>query len=91
MSSIIFTPDQLKQLKKMVKPVVTPKTEDTRLMKVGVSKKGKGYMVANRTAVFERQVRTFLHLLEQKVTIKDLKDVIDSIERINMGLVETSI
>jgi hypothetical protein len=91
MGSIIFTPDQLKQLKKIAKPAIEPKTEDKRVMKIGVSVKGKGYMVANRTAIFERQVRTFLYLLEQKVTIKDVKDVIDSIERINMGLVETSV
>jgi len=87
MAKLIFTDEQLKALGKYKKPV-TKKVEDNRLIKVGVSKNGKGYMVSNRTAMFERQVKTMIYLLENKVTIKQLEETLDSIERINMGILD---
>ena len=86
MGKIIFTPEQLKALGKLEKPTPIAKTVDDRLIRIGRSKNGKGYMVANRTAIFEKQLKTFLFLLDQGIGKKELKSALDSIERVNLGV-----
>ena len=86
MGKIIFTPEQLKALGKLDKPKPKVTIEDNRLIKIGRSKNGKGYMVSNRTAIFEKQLKTFIYLLDNGVGKKDLKSALDSIERVNLGV-----
>jgi hypothetical protein len=86
MGKIIFTDEQLKQLGALKKPQPVKPTYDDRIIKIGRSKNGKGYMVANRTAIFEKQVKTIIYLLENKIGIKELRSALDSIERVNLGV-----
>ena len=86
MGKIIFTQEQLKALGKLEKPTPMTKTVDDRLIRIGRSKNGKGYMVANRTAIFEKQLNTFLFLLDNGIGKKELKSALDSIERVNLGV-----
>ena len=86
MGKIIFTPEQLKALGKLEKPTPKVRTVDDRLIKIGRSKNGKGYMIANRSAIFEKQLKTFIFLLDNGVGKKDLKSALDSIERVNLGV-----
>ena len=81
---IQFTPEQEQQLRAMPSNGPVVKKLDPRIMRIGQSKNNKGYLIANKTAIFARQLKAFIYLMENKVTIKDLRERLELVEKIHL-------